>query len=303
MTEPTRLTLPTSDSVLLAVFRWDPKGAPKGIVQLTHGMGEHVRRYAAFAEALNQRGYVVYGQDHRGHGASVKTKADLGKIGDTGWRELIADIGRVTDLIRKEQPKLPLALFAHSMGSFAAQQYLIDHSNKVDAVVLTGTAALDLLEPALDLNAPLSLEAFNAPFQPARTGFDWLSRDNAEVDKYVADPFCGFSLDVPASKALFAGARRPAKLEEMTKVRKDLPLLIAVGDADPVNGGLALYQPLLERYKAAGLKNVSGRTYPGARHELLNETNRAEITNDLVNWIDQHISASDERKKEPAASL
>jgi alpha-beta hydrolase superfamily lysophospholipase len=171
------------------------------------------------------------------------------------------------------------------MGSFAVQQYLVDHSDRVSAAVLTGTAAIDLLEPGLDLDAPIDLSAFNAAFQPARTDYDWLSRDDEQVDAYVADPRCGFGLDVPSGKSMFLSAGRPADPEELAKVRSDLPLYLAVGDADPLNGGLALLTPLVDRYRAAGLTDVTVRVYPEARHEILNETNRDEVYADLVGWI------------------
>jgi alpha-beta hydrolase superfamily lysophospholipase len=206
-------------------------------------------------------------------------------LGSDGWTELVADIGRLTDLIRSECPDLPLILLGHSMGSFAVQQYLVDHSDRVSAAVLTGTAAVDLLAPGLDLDAAIDLSAFNAAFQPARTDYDWLSRDDEQVDAYVADPKCGFGLDVPSGKSMFLSAARPADPAELAKVRSDLPLYLAVGGADPVNGGLALFTPLVERYRAAGLTDVTVRVYPEARHEILNETNRDEVYADLVGWI------------------
>jgi alpha-beta hydrolase superfamily lysophospholipase len=282
---PTTVRYPSSGGVSITAYRWDPSGPPAGVVQLTHGMGEHALRYGELAGVLNARGLVVYGQDHRGHGATASSEADYGVLGSDGWTELVADIGRLTDLIRSEYPDLPLILLGHSMGSFAVQQYLVDHSDRVSAAVLTGTAAIDLLAPGLDLDAAIDLSAFNAAFQPARTDYDWLSRDDEQVDAYVADPKCGFGLDVPSGKSMFLSAARPADPAELAKVRSDLPLYLAVGGADPVNGGLALFTPLVERYRAAGLTDVTVRVYPEARHEILNETNRDEVYADLVGWI------------------
>jgi len=175
-------------------------------------------------------------------------------------------------------------LLGHSMGSFAVQQYLLDHSDRVDAVVLTGTTALDQLEPALDLDKPIDLAAFNAAFQPARTEFDWLSRDESIVDAYIADPRCGFGIDIDAAKDMFAGAGQVAA------TRPDLPLYIAAGELDPVNANLALLNVLVDRYRAAGLTDVTVRTYPGARHEILNETNRDEVVADILDWLDRVLS-------------
>jgi alpha-beta hydrolase superfamily lysophospholipase len=284
---PVRFSYPARDGLEITAYRWDPPGTPRGVVQLTHGMGEHLLRYADLAAALTGRGYVVYGQDHRGHGATAGSADALGQLGAGGWDELVNDVDLLVSHARTEHPGLPLVLLGHSMGSFAVQQYLLDHSHRVDAAVLTGTAALDLLEPALDLDSQLDLAAFNAPFEPARTDYDWLSRDPAQVDAYVADARCGFGLDVPAVKAMFAAAHPLADPDRLAGVRSDLPVYIAVGDADPVNGQLALVHALVERYRAAGVTDVTLHAYAGARHEVLNETNREEVVADLLAWLDR----------------
>jgi alpha-beta hydrolase superfamily lysophospholipase len=256
-------------------------------------MGEHARRYDHVARALNDAGFVVYAQDHRGHGASADSDA-YGDLGPGGWGALVDDIGLLSAKIREDHADLPLILLGHSMGSFAVQQYLLDHSADVDGVVLTGTAAIDLLEPALDLDQPLDLALFNTPFQPARTDYDWLSRDEAIVDAYLADPGCGFGIDTGSAKAMFGGARRLADPAQLAAMRSDLPLYIAVGEADPVNGGLALLTPLTDRYQAAGLTDLTIRIYPGARHEILNETNRDEVIAALNSWLDRVVTSSGE---------
>jgi alpha-beta hydrolase superfamily lysophospholipase len=282
---PAELSYPSSGGVTVRAYRWDPNGEPAGVVQVTHGMGEHALRYAELAGILTARGLLVYAQDHRGHGATARSEADYGVLGTDGWTELVADIGRLTDLVRAEHPDPPLVLLGHSMGSFAVQQYLLDHSDRVDAAALTGTAAIDLLEPGLDLDNPIELSAFNAAFQPARTDYDWLSRDETRVDAYVADPRCGFGLDVPSTRGMFHAAPRAADPAELAKIRADLPLYLAVGEADPVHGSLALLTPLVDRYRAAGLSDVTVKVYPRARHELFNETNRDEVYADLLSWI------------------
>lgn len=283
---PATFTYPSADGTPVTAYRWDTGGEPRAIVQLTHGMGEHARRYDHVALALTQAGYVAYAQDHRGHGASVGSGSP-GVIGADGWLALVADIGGLTAVARAEHPGLPVVLLAHSMGSFAAQQYLLDHSGDADAVILTGTAALDLLEPALDLDQPLDLTGFNAPFAPARTDFDWLSRDDAVVDAYIADPMCGFGLDPAAGKQMFASARRVADPAAVGAIRPDLPVYIAAGEMDPVNAGLALLTPLAERLAAAGLRDVTVVTYPDARHEILNETNHDEVISAIIGWINR----------------
>src|ERR1700730_1974356 len=228
-------TYPARDGLEIVGYRWDPGGEPRGAVQLTHGMGEHMQRYCALARALTGRGLVVYGQDHRGHGATARSGEELGWLGADGWRQLVTDIDLLVSPLRADQARLPLVLLGHSMGSCAVQQYLLDHGDRIDAVVLTGTTALDQLEPALDLNQPIDLAGFNAAFQPARTDFDWLSRDEAIVDAYIADPRCGFGIDIDSAKAMFAGARRMADPAQVALVRADLPLYIAAGELDPAN--------------------------------------------------------------------
>jgi alpha-beta hydrolase superfamily lysophospholipase len=284
------MSVPSAHGVQVRAYRWDPAGPPRGIVQLTHGMGEHLLRYEPLAAALTGAGFVVVGQDHRGHGA---TAADgrWGELGPGGWDELVRDIGRLGEQVRAELPALPLVLVGHSMGSFAAQQYVLDHSDELAGLVLTGTAALDLLEPALDLDRPLDLSAFNAPFAPARTDFDWLSRDEAQVDAYVADPRCGFGLSADDGRQMFASARQVADPERLGRLRRDLPVLVAVGEQDPVNGRLALVHGLVERLRHTGLADVTLTVYPGARHEVFNETNQDEVVADLLGWLDRVVPA------------
>ncbi|SEK64834.1 Lysophospholipase, alpha-beta hydrolase superfamily [Blastococcus sp. DSM 46786] len=283
-------TIPSAHDVPLTVYRWDPAGPVRGVVQLTHGMGEHLLRYEALAAALTGAGWVVVGQDHRGHGATARDGA-WGDLGPGGWDELVRDMGRVSDSVRAELPGAPLVLLGHSMGSFAAQQHVLDHSADLAALVLSGTTVLDLLEPAVDLDGPTDLSAFNAPFQPARTDYDWLSRDEAQVDAYVADPRCGFGLATADSRQMFLAGRQLADAERLRGVRADLPVYVVVGDADPLNGELALVRVLVDRLREAGLRDVTLQAYPGARHEVFNETNRDEVVRDLLAWLDRIVPA------------
>ncbi|MCU1647660.1 MAG: Monoacylglycerol lipase [Nocardia sp.] len=281
-----------SDGIGLAGYRWNPEGQAVAAVVLVHGMGEHGLRYAELAAKLTGQGYVVYGYDHRGHGATADPGA-RGDLGPGGWSALVADIGVFVDHVRAESRGLPIVLIAHSMGSFASQQFLLDNSWSVDAVALTGTAALDLLEPALDLERDLDLAMFNVPFEPARTDFDWLSRDDVAVDAYLADPLCGFGIDRASTKAMFAGARRLGDPAQVGKIRFDLPIYIAVGSKDPVNAELVLVEVLVQRLRDAGVEDVTLRVYPDARHELFNEVNRAEVTADLVDWLGRALARKD----------
>ena len=281
-TEPTHVDFPSGD-VAIAAYRWDPEGEPRAIAQLTHGVGEYAERYAPLAHALTAAGYVVYAHDHRGHGRTATSPEQYGVLGDDGWGLIVEDIGAMSKVAIDAHPGLPLALIAHSLGSFAAQQYLLDHSDDVTAVVLSGTTVIDLLEPAMDLSM------FNAAFQPPRTDFDWLSRDDGQVDAYIADPRCGFGLDVPGGRAMFVAARQMADQARVAGMRKDLPVYIVVGTMDPVNGGMALVDELVRRYEEAGLDDVTLVSYPEARHEVFNETNRTEVVDGMLAWLDTKL--------------
>ena len=288
--EPTRIDLPSASGQTIAVYRWLPAGEPRGVVQLTHGMGEHVLRYGHLAEVLTDAGFLVQGQDHRGHGATARANGtEAGSLGPGGWDALVADVGRLVERGRQDAPGVPLILLGHSMGSFAVQQYLLDHSEDVDAAVLTGTTLLDMIEGAIDTSKPVDLSAFNAPFAPARTDYDWLSRDEAQVDAYVADPWCGFGLDSTAGTEMLAAGRAVADPQRLAAMRQDLPVYIAVGEHDPVGGPVVVAQALADRYREAGLKDVTFRVWPGARHEILNETNRDEVEGELLTWIERTL--------------
>jgi alpha-beta hydrolase superfamily lysophospholipase len=189
-------------------------------------------------------------------------------------------------------PRLPLFLIGHSMGSYALQQVILDHADVWAGVVLSGTTALDLMLQAMAAggeSASGDLSAFNAGFEP-RTGFEWLSRDEDEVDRYVADPWCGFEADPDVMPQLFSGAPRVADASALAGIRSDLPILIVSGDADPLAGGGALIETVGQRYRDAGIRDVTVRLYPGARHEIFNETNRDEITAGVIDWLDAHTS-------------
>jgi alpha-beta hydrolase superfamily lysophospholipase len=290
--DPDTFSCRSADGTQLAGYRWAPQDDQRtaGIVVLVHGMGEHIRRYDHVADALTSQGFVVYGHDHRGHGTSLAATDKPGHLGHNGWWALVDDLNPVIVKARSDQPDLPVVMVAHSMGSFAAQQFLLDHGSSVDAVALTGTAAVDLLEPALDLSKGLELSALNAAFHPARTDFDWLSRDESIVDAYIADPLCGFGLDTASLKDLFTGARRLADPAQVARIPSDLPLYVAVGSKDPVNAGLTLLWALVDRFRAAGLEDVTVRVYDECRHEILNEINRADVIDDLLQWLRRCVS-------------
>jgi len=273
----------SEDGLEIAYYRWRVPGKAKGIVQIAHGMGEHSIRYAHVAEFLNQAGFHVYANDHRGHGQTAKDRESLGDFGAAGWSGLVGDMVTMTRIARTREGGLPLILLGHSMGSFAAQNYVLDSSAAIAGLVLSGSAAVDKL--AIDPSQDADLTAFNRSFEPARTPHDWLSRDPAAVDAYEADPLCGFGINKQAMATMIASAIRLIDPAELAKIRKDLPIYVFAGDKDPVNHDLEWVKPLAERYRVAGVANVSEKYYPGGRHEMLNETNRDEVMRDLLSWI------------------
>jgi alpha-beta hydrolase superfamily lysophospholipase len=271
------------DDLELATYEWDVAD-PRGVVQVAHGLAEHSARYDRFARALNDAGYTVRASDHRGHGASIS--GTPGDFGAPGFEALIADMAAYGASLRGD---LPLFLFAHSMGSFAAQSAILNHSDQYAGVVLSGSTALDLLAAGMaEAEGPVGLEAFNAGFEH-RTGYEWLSRDEAEVDRYVADPLCGFDLPDETVPALFGAAGMLADPTALAGIRSSLPLLLVSGSQDPVGGGGQLVEVLGQRYRDVGLVDVTVKLYDGARHELLNEINRDEVTSDVVSWLDAHV--------------
>ena len=277
-----------SDGFMSTVFHWPASISPLGVVLIAHGMGEHSLRYDSFATELAAAGYYVYAAEHRGHGEPARQADSLGDFGVAGFSVLASDLVKLVDWARRRHSGLPLILFGHSMGSFVAQLLLLDHSELIDGASLWGSSALDLLGGAL-AKAPTDGEPFapfNAAFQPARTDFDWLSRDEEQVDLYVQDPLCGFAATPSSFGSMLEAGERLADPSALKCIRSDLPILIFSGDADPVGGTAgAFVRELKERYEAAGLRGVSLKLYVGGRHEMLNETNRLEVVGEVMSWL------------------
>ncbi len=291
MSTSTSSFLSDADGTKVATYTWkNVAGKPAGVVQIAHGLAEHGERYDRFATALNAAGFVVHAVDHRGHGRTAN--GQLGDFRAAGFGGLIADVAQFGAILRAQHGSLPLFLLGHSMGSFATQAAILDHASTWSGVVLSGSTALDMLAAGManaPADAPTGLAAFNAGFEH-RTGYEWLSRDDAEVDAYVADPWCGWDLPDDVIPSLFAPASRLADPALLAGIRSDLPILIASGDADPLAGGGALIQALGQRYRDAGMADVTVKLYPAARHEILNETNRDEVTADIVAWLRAHAA-------------
>jgi alpha-beta hydrolase superfamily lysophospholipase len=251
-------------------------------------MGEHMGRYADTVDALAAAGLTVYANDHRGHGLSVHSQ--LGELGKGGFELLVQDMVRLSEIAREDNPDLPLLLLGHDMGSFAAQGYVIDHSHEIDGLILSGSGALEgFARTALQETAGSNL--LNAAFEPARTPFDWLCRDQAIVDAFMADPRCFEGLP-PESLVSFLGtAPRLSDPVALRKIRGDLPIYLFSGSEDPVGQQLRGLRTLIGRYHVAELHDIAFDFYSGGRHEMLNEINRREVQTRLLGWISQTLEA------------
>jgi alpha-beta hydrolase superfamily lysophospholipase len=280
-----RFRLTSSDGLCIACARWDSRGPARAVVQIAHGMGEHMGRYAGTLDALVAAGLTVYANDHRGHGLSVHSQ--LGDFGEGGFELLVRDIVHLSEIAREENPHLPLLLMGHGMGSFAAQRYIIEYSHEIDGVILSGSGALEGLARVVLPEIPVQL--LNAAFEPARTPIDWLCRDEAIVDAFIADPLCFEDLQSNSLVSFFGAVPRLSDPVALRKIRGDLPIYLFSGSEDPVGQHLRGVRTLIGRYRDAGLRDIAFDFYPGGRHEMLNEINRRQVQTRLLGWISQTL--------------
>jgi len=284
-TAPFEFQFTSTDGLRIACSRWDSRGPCRGIVQIGHGLGEHIGRYLGLIEVLVGAGLVVYGNDHRGHGRTALSSKHFGDFGDGGFKLLVEDMLRLSAIAKEENPEKPFILLAHSMGSFAAQEYVLDHSYSIDGLALSGSGALDGLVRLAKSAPPGEDNILNAPFAPARTPFDWLSRDPAVVDAFMKDPLCFGALQPAANESFFAAWSQLADPSRLRQIRRDLPIYLFSGSEDPVGQQLEGVRLLIDRYHQAGIRNICHHFYPGGRHEMLNEINRGEVQTNLLLWI------------------
>jgi len=269
------------DGVEIFVYKWLPEGIPKAAVQVAHGLAEHAKRYTAVAEALVKAGYAVYADDHRGHGKTGEKFGKLGELGPRGWTGTVEALVALTDVIKKEHTGIPVFLLGHSWGSFLSQDYIQQWGNKLQGVLLTGTTGAP--NPKTDLGAEgLGL---NYIVKNPKTPFDWLTRDENEVQKYIDDPLCGFSLPPSILQTLGESNEKLLDTKNDEKIPKELKVYIFVGTDDSV-GGEEGAKVLVERYQNAGIKDITFKAYPESRHELFNELNRDEVIRDVISWLD-----------------
>ncbi|MEH6401727.1 MAG: alpha/beta hydrolase [Sneathiella sp.] len=298
------------DGLQVHVYEWLPDGEVKAVIQIAHGMAEHGARYERFAKFLNKAGYAVYADDHRGHGLTVPDGAIPGHMADDkGWEMAVDDLHLINQEITKRHEGRKIILLGHSMGSFMAQDYLSRFGNSIDAAALSATngppgtlgkiaqlvSRIEKLrngnEGHSTLLANMSFKAFNKGFAPNRTEFDWLSRDEAEVDKYVDDPLCGFDCSIATWIGLLDALTRIASDQALTKMDKSKPIYVFAGDEDPVGEKTKGVERLLKAYKKHGFSAITHKYYAEGRHEILNETNREDVMADFLIWADGVVNA------------
>jgi len=289
------------------VYKWLPDNGVKAraVVEIVHGMCEHAARYNRFAEALTREGYLVYAQDLRAHGKTAGSIENLGYAGRDGFNQMVVDIKQLNDILKKENPGLPVFLFGHSFGSFLSQAYVAQYGDTIKAVVLSGTAGKQSLlnlgiaiatiqmlffgpKYKSKLLHTMTFKDYNNSFKPNRTKSDWLSRDQAEVDKYVNDPYCGTVSSAGFFYDLLRGLKYIHEEETMKNIPKNLPVYLFSGTHDPVGNMGKGPSWLFNTYKKLGIEDLKLRLYENARHETLNEINRDEVTRDVINWLNAH---------------
>lgn len=278
------------------------------VLQIVHGMAEYVERYQEFAEFLTARGFVVTGDDHLGHGKSVEEGGKYGYFCEQDPATVVVrDVHRLKKMTEALYPDVPYVIMGHSMGSFITRNYMYRYGTGIEGAVIMGTGmqpigTLRMAKAAAGIQKlfcgsghvsrfidKLAFGAYNKKIPDPQTGFDWLSRDHARVERYIADPLCGFTFTVNGFLTLFELVFRLYSKENLSRIPKGLPVFMVSGDADPVGDYGRGVKKAYDSLVAAGLENIKLKMYEGGRHELLNETNRDEIMQDIYDWIEGAI--------------
>lgn len=307
MAQTREFTFPSSDGDhQVHAVEWLPDaGAPRAVVQLVHGISEYIGRYDGFARYLTDHGFAVVGHDHLGHGGTARGREEYGFLGERdGWTHLVADVHTLHRLAADRFPGLPCFLLGHSMGSFVARTYLIDHPGQLSGCILSGTgqesgalvgfgkglcgllAAVKGPNTVSKLVTGLTLGPYNKKFAPNRTPSDWISRDPAVVDAYCADPLCRFVPTLGMNRDMMGGLQYIARRENLRKMDPDTPIYFFSGDADPVGQEGKGVQKVAGWFRDAGVRDVTVKLYPGGRHEMLNEVNKLEVYTDTLAWLE-----------------
>jgi alpha-beta hydrolase superfamily lysophospholipase len=301
-TEKQTFIFTAPDDTQVFCHRW-PVHKPRAIAQLVHGGAEHGGRYEGLARRLNQQGFVVYAEDHRGHGRTGEINTKLGDMGPANAFERVCDdVLALSERARIENPGIPLVIIGHSLGSLITQRLLLQHSELFTAAVLSGSPdILGIAEGAELVHAEVdrvgrdqvsevleraTVENFAAAVPDAQTPQDWLSRDPEQVRQYREDPWCGFPLCAGVWQDLIAAMLVTTECSAVAAaLRKDLPIYILSGSNDPVHANWSAIDRLVDNYRKCGLEDLTVRNYPGGRHEMFNETNREAVVAELLQWL------------------
>lgn len=295
--------IPSSGGGQLHCRKWIPEERPKAVVQIVHGIAEHIGRYDHFARFLNAHGYLVVAEDHMGHGGSIVSGTQGYFSG--GWLNAVADVKALHDRTAMEYPGIPYIILGHSMGSFLLRTYLYTYPADLDAAIISGTGwekpamikaglllcrieekRLGETKTSPVLNS-LIFGGYNKVFKPNRTPSDWICSDEQVVDKYQADPLCGFDATIGLARDMLTGIRMNEDPTNLMKMNKSLPVLFVSGAKDPVGGMSKGVLACIDAFKRSGIRSVTIHIYPEGRHEMLNEVNRVDVYNDILTWLDE----------------
>ena len=285
-----------------------PDAEPRGVVQIVHGIAEHINRYDDFMYFLAENGFYAVGDDHLGHGQSISKPEDKGFFAEEdGWNRVLDDLDTLRSLTVKECPGKPYIFFGHSMGSFLTRTYIIENPDKYDAAIISGTgqqpkpvvfagyALADLMTKTKGPRADgttlnnIAFGSYNDKIPDKKTEFDWLSRNEENVSRYIDDPLCGFVATVSLYRDMMSGIKFVTKQDNMNRMNKEHPVYFMSGAMDPVGDYGKGVEKAYKGFCKAGLHDVKMKLYPGGRHEMLNEINREEVFSDILNWLNERF--------------
>lgn len=299
---------PVRNNTRIHCCQWLPEGKPRGVIQIVHGIAEYAARYDALAKVFTDHGFAVVAEDHMGHGNSISEEIPQGCFAD-GWLTAVSDTYRLLQMTKEEYPDLPYIIYGHSMGSFMTRTLLYTYPEAgLAAAVISGTGwmpkpvlksgrAICLLEgrrKGMNASSPtidkLMFGSYNKGYENPRTPVDWLTRDEKEVDKYIADPLLGFSASIGLAREMLGGMLMNEDTKNLEKMPKDLPVLFVSGDKDPVGSNGKGVRQSYEAFRAVGMQDVRIKLYPDARHEMHNEINREELYQDVLAFLDEVLN-------------
>ena len=301
-------TFPARNHTRIHCCKWEPEGKPRGVIQIVHGIAEYAARYEELAKVFTDRGFVVVGDDHMGHGQSISEQIPQACF-EGGWLAAVSDTYRLLQMTKEDYPDIPYFIYGHSMGSFMTRTLLYTYPEAgLAGAVISGTGWMPKsvlksgravcrfegrrkgMQNTSPMINKLMFGSYNKGYENPRTPLDWLSRDEKEVDKYIADPLCGFDASIGLAYEMLGGMLMNEDKKNLDKMPKELPVLFVSGDKDPVGSNGKGVRQAYESFKAAGLNDVSIKLYPGGRHEMHNETNRTELHADVLAFLERVLN-------------